>query len=152
MISLSGSLIWLGGTIVAAISFLLGKAFSQSEKVLDQKRKAYEDFLRVCPAPNEAHSPVDPDITLMQRAIGILSLYGSADAAKYAGEYFFDFAESQSLLRTVTEPGHPRFMQLMTKYNRMVWAMRVDAMTWSMFAPTKKAREYKPSVFTEPKK
>ncbi|WP_417807264.1 hypothetical protein [Thioclava sp.] len=141
--SLVGALIWIGSTLIAIVSFLLGKAFSQSEKVLDQKRKAYEDFLRVCPAPNEAHSEREPDIQEVQRAIGILSVYGSQDVLTNASEYFQLFASAQEILSSVTEAGHPEFMSLMTRYNRMILAMREDAMRWSAFAPNKKNREYK---------
>jgi hypothetical protein len=141
----SGSLLWLGGLLFTAVGFLIGKTFSQSEKILDQKRKCYEDFLRVCPAPNEAHGSEEPAATEMQRAVGLLSIYGSSDAIKFAGAYFAEFAKAQPILQSVSEAGHPKFLEQMSHYNRMIWAMRNDAMLWSAFAPARRAREYKAS-------
>lgn len=136
------ALVWLGGVVLTILSFLFGKAFSQSERVLDQKRKTYEQFLSLCPAPNEAHNP-DLDIPEeFQRNIGILSVYSAPDVAKLAGVYLSEFAEAQEHLPGEAEPGHPIFLELMTHYNRMVWAMRVDALAWSFFASSKSAKNY----------
>ncbi len=85
----------------------------------------------------------------MQREIGILTLYASADALKFAGEYFRTFADAQEELVDVEIAGHPTFIKVMTAYNRMVWEMRADAMTWSVFAPNRKGRKYKPSMSPE---
>jgi len=151
-VSIVGTLTWFGGLAIAILSFLLGKIFSQSEKVLDQKRKAYEAFLSVCPSPNEAHQEVDLTIEF-QRKLGILSIYGSAEVVTHAGKYLESFDVTQEQLVDVIEAGHPAFLKLMTDYNRMVWAMRTDAMSWSIFAPTKNARNFKSSILAEePKK
>jgi hypothetical protein len=124
----------------------LGKVFSQSEKILDRKREAYKDFLNFCPSPNEAHLDTEVDITEIQRKIGVLTLYASLESTQFAAKYFGDFASAQEVLRDIVDPGHPEFIKVVTSYNRMVWAMRNDAMTWSIFAPKKSAREYKPSI------
>jgi len=142
----------VGSLVLAAVSFLLGKVFSQSERVLDQKREAYERFLAKCPAPNEAHCEREPDFMGLQRDIGVLSIYGSKEALIAAGEYFTVFASAQPVLTHVEEPGHPEFLRVMKSYNKMVWEMRKDALTWSVFAPSKKDQEYSPSHFAEPKK
>jgi hypothetical protein len=74
----------------------------------------------------------------MQREIGILTLYASADALKFPGEYFRTFAYAQEELVAVEIAGHPTFIKVTTAYNRMVWEMRADAMTWSVFAPNER--------------
>ncbi len=146
-------MLWFVGAIwsllISAFAYMIGRIFSQSERVLDQKRKSYEDFLRLCPGPNEAHSSEPMDIVQMQRALGVLSLYGSSDALEFASVYFTEWPKAQSKLVNVTAPGHPDFLELATHYNRMVWAMRKDAMTWSVFAPTKRNQEYKPTLTRE---
>jgi len=141
-------LLGLGGLLLSVLSFLVGKLFSQSEKILDHKREAYSSFLKLCPVPNEAHFADKQIDFAMMREIGVLSLYASPEATKLAAEYFDGFANAQEELVDVAEPGHPEYLKVMTKYNRMVWAMRNDVMTWSIFAPKKSAVEYKPSVFT----
>ncbi len=113
------------------------------------KRDAYRDFLKTCPVPNDAHFEEVPNVTEVQKSIGLLSLYASADVTKFASEYFADFSEAQEVLINVTEVGHPRFLRLMAKYNKMVWAMRNDAMTWTVFAPGKNSKEYRPSFQVE---
>jgi len=135
-------LLWLGGISVSIASFLFGKIFSQSENILEQKRRVYEQFILVCPSPQEAHS-CDVVVSIeLQRQIGILCIYGSPDVAKFAGDYFSEFGTAQEILIDVAEPGHPKFLELMTNYNRLIWAMRTDAMTWSLFAPAKSAKVY----------
>ncbi|ASP20631.1 hypothetical protein ANTHELSMS3_01946 [Antarctobacter heliothermus] len=141
----------LGALLLSLVSFLSGKVFSQSEKVLDQKRKAYETFLRECPGPNEAHSSVDIMSTEFQRVTGLLTLYASNDALQYSSEYFLKFVEAQEELQGVSITGHPKFVEVMTYYNRMVWAMRRDVMAWSIFAPAKTSRAYSQGVFGKEK-
>ena len=141
----------IGGVGLSALSFVFGRIFAQSENILDRKREAYSDFLKFCPAPNEAHFPdTIPDFGEMQRQIGTLTLYGSPDVCKFAGEYFEQFSKSNEILVEVELPevGHPEFLKTMTSYNQMIWAMRNDAMTWSVFAPKKSARTYRPSIHT----
>lgn len=150
--SLDGFLIGAGALALSILSFLFGKVFSQSENILDKKRDAYRSFLRVCPAPNEAHFAEFELGAEMQREMGILSLYASPDAVKFAAQYFSAFADAQVTLIGIEEPGHPEFLRLMTSYNRMIWAMRNDAMTWSIFAPSRRSREYQPSIELEAKR
>ena len=137
---------WLLTAVIGALCFLYGKAHGQSEKILDAKRKSYEDFLKFCPAPNEAHERDEPNSVDVQRSLGILSLYGSTDVLKYASEYFIVFAGAQQKLRDVAAPLHPEWRKVATSYNKMVWAMRVDATARSFFAPSRSAREYRPTL------
>ncbi|KFE35963.1 hypothetical protein [Thioclava atlantica] len=134
------------GLIASLVSFVGGKIFSQSENILDRKREAYKAFLRFCPAPNEAHDAERVNTTELQREIGILTVYASRDVLKFAAAYFTAFAEAQEKLVGVEIAGHPAFIKLMTDYNRMVWAMRNDAMMWSVFAPSRQGRDYRPSL------
>jgi hypothetical protein len=80
-----------------------------------------------------------------------LTLYGSLKALQFAGQYFSDFSIAQEKLDGVDAVGHPEFLKVMASYNRMVWEIRNDAMTWSIFAPAKGSREVKPSFGIEPK-
>ncbi|SMC80675.1 hypothetical protein [Primorskyibacter flagellatus] len=139
--------IWFGALLLSALSFLFGKIFAQSERILDQKRKAYETFLTRCPAPDEAHTNVDLKSPEFQRSAGLLTLYSSPKVTLYAAEYFQKFEEAQPELVEISEPGHPRFIEVMSYYNRMVWEMRSDVMMWSIFAPTKHSKEYKQGSF-----
>jgi hypothetical protein len=137
---------WVGTIFVGALAFLFGRIFAQSERVLDQKRKVYEDFLRLCPAPNEAHCETEFDSIEMQRSIGLVSLYGSAEVATSAANYFKVFANGQELLTGVKEAGHPEFIIVMTAYNRMIWKMRTNVMAWSVFAPAKKQQKFNADI------
>lgn len=138
---------WLASLGLAPIGFVFGKIFAQSEKILDHKRSVYEAFLERCPAPQEAHTETDFSDADFQRTLGLLTLYGSQDVLQFAGEYFDVFSDAQSTLIDVATPGHPKFIEVMSYYNRMVWAMRVDATTWSVFSPVKKARKYSQGTF-----
>lgn len=144
--SVATMVVALLGVVASVISFMFGKIFSQSENILDRKREAYGAFLRFCPAPNEAHSNNEMDATQFQREIGILTVYASPEVLKNSSSYFSSFAEAQEQLSGIQTAGHPAFIRVMTEYNRMVWAMRTDAMAWSIFAPNKKGREYRPSL------
>ncbi|WP_375550940.1 hypothetical protein [Rhodophyticola porphyridii] len=144
--TLEALLISVGGLLVSALGFLFGRMFAQSERILDIKRDTYRSFLERCPAPNEAHFETTLSEAEVQREIGLMSIYASPEVIKFVGEYFAQFAQSQPLLLNVDQAGHPEFFKVMTSYNRMIWAMRHDALAWSAFAPDRRKREYKPSV------
>jgi hypothetical protein len=106
----------------------------------------YEEFLRLCPAPNEAHSRTEFDSVELQRSVGLVSLYGSAEVAQSASNYFDAFAKGQEKLSEIEQAGHPDFVKVMSAYNAMIWSMRADVMAWSVFATSKKHRKFKANV------
>src|SRR5690606_38872002 len=46
----------IGGLLISALSFLMGSMFAQSEAILAEKRRIYEEFLRACPKPSDAYA------------------------------------------------------------------------------------------------
>ncbi len=142
----SAAYVWLGGVLVSIFTFFLGKSYTQTENVIAEKRRVYAEFIKVCPGPNEAHSEVDLISVELQRFLGILTIYGSPDVIKFAGEYFNQFSIAQPELQGIEHAGHTAFLKLMTCYNRMIWEMRKDALMWSFFAPTGESKVYKPSI------
>ena len=124
--------IWIGGIVVSILSFLLGKVFSQSEKILEHKKAVYERFLMNCPTPNDTYG-MDEGSALetygdFNRLVGLLSIYASEEVLLAARDYLQKWAEASEIL-TVDSPALvEEFKTVAAGYNRMVLEMRRDVL------------------------
>lgn len=128
-------MLWATGLLVSILSFLLGRVFSQSERVIEQKKTAYENFLNDCPAPNEAYGDLEEIVgqKSFQRGLGVLSLYASPEALLAAQNYFEKLAAAAEILKPDSEALDPAFREVYKAYNSMLFEMRRDALVWSVF-------------------
>lgn len=142
---ISGFLLGIGSIFIAMISFLLGRIFNQSEVILSEKRRVYEEFLRVCPMPNDAYSDatssIDTEWLNALRSIqSVLMLYASVNVGLAISRYLQIFSEALEKLTPESEPLHPVFKELAKAQNDIVLEMRRDALGWSMFGYSGKSR------------
>lgn len=135
----------LGGLFLAALSFLFGRMFSQSEAVLAEKRRIYEEFLVVCPHPNWAYQEWTPDreselAELMQSNYGKLCLYASSDVMFALQRYLELLLKADTALGPTSAPGALEYKASAKAHNDLILEMRRDALSWSMFGYSGKSR------------
>ncbi|MEQ9014702.1 MAG: hypothetical protein RID90_09650 [Marinovum algicola] len=129
----------IGGLLLTTLGFLFGRVFNQSELILGDKRRVYEEFLRVCPKPNDAYGD---SRNQEQRELGIrveectapLLLYCSPGVALAVGRYQQLLASSDDALGSDSPALHPEFIETAKAHNDIILEMRRDAFAWSAFA------------------
>lgn len=129
----------LGSALLAALGFLLGRLYNESERILVQKRRVYEEYLRVLPTPNSAYKDMDDSayqntIAPSLDATPVLMLYASPTVAAAASTYLQAYEEACELLSPTSPPLAPEYMRLAKSQNDVILEMRRDAFAWSTFA------------------
>jgi hypothetical protein len=138
-------LIWLGGVILTVLGFVFGKVFNQSESILAEKRRVYEEFLRKCPSPGDVFLKLSPE-GIEEQGLQIaelkapLLLYASQNVILAISEYLNTLASAQAVLTTNSDRMHPAFKKAAKAQNDIILEMRRDALAWSAFAYTGKSR------------
>ena len=143
------TLTFIGGLVLTVLGFLFGRIFNQSELILSDKRRVYEDFLKKCPAPDEAYLDWSDEseghpMNRLQEIKAPLLLYASPSVALAVGEYIQAFGEADVTLSPNSEPLHPAFKRAAQAQNDVILEMRRDAFAWSAFAhraPTRLPRD-----------
>jgi hypothetical protein len=123
---------------IAVASFIAGRVFLQTEAVLLQKRKVYQEYLEVCLTAHEAYK---------QSADNTEDVHAQLEKLKPKGEFFLYASRPviilcglhvQSLEKAFVEvdetsqPVHPAFARSITCYNQMLAEMRRDVLGWSL--------------------
>jgi hypothetical protein len=132
--------IGLGEVSIAVVSFITGKLFVQSEAVLAQKKKIYQEYLDVCLTAHDAYkqsaeNPEKDDQVIVDlekiRPKGEFFLYASQEIIILAGLHVETLSKAYGEIDETTEALHPAFTTSIQAYNRMLIAMRRDVMGWS---------------------
>lgn len=139
------ALLSFGGLLLAVFSFLMGKLYSQSEKVLAEKRRVYEELLRSFPVPNDAYEEWSPELELerlsqFRKEFGPFLLYATSSVLLAASIYQEKFEQVDHELHPDSEALHPSFKELAKAHNDLILEMRRDALGWSFFAYKGKSR------------
>ena len=132
-------MIWLGGIALTILGFLFGKVFSQSEVILSDKRRIYEEFLRICPQPSDglgddAEELLGGRIAKLNEHKGPLLIYASPDVIIALSEYLKSLSSlldtKHTDARTIAD-----IQRLATQaQNSLIIEMRRDVLSWSVFA------------------
>ena len=136
---------WFSGIVLTVLGFLLGRVFNQSETILADKRRVYEEFLRNCPVPNDAYKNWTPSLESdrlrkLHDVHGPFSLYASPTVAQALVIYMGVFAEADHELSEDSLPLHPKFKVAAKAHNDLILEMRRDVLAWSVFAYRGKSR------------
>jgi len=131
--------------MIAMVSFVLGRIFAQSEAVLAEKRRVYEEFLKICPQPNDVY--LEWNIQLEQERFGSMRvmqgpflLYAAPSVQFAMSRYMLLFDEVDQELGPDTPPLHPRYKELAKAQNDLILEMSRDALGWSVFGFKGKSR------------
>ena len=137
-------MIWLGGFVLTILGFVFGRVFSQSEAILGDKRRVYEEFLRNCPEPNEAYEDdtiqsVAERMTRLKATKGPLLMYASPNVALALGRYLGIFDRVSQELNS-SSPALPSYKVLAKAQDDLILEMRRDSFAWSAFGYHGKSR------------
>jgi hypothetical protein len=133
--------IGLGEISIAIVSFVAGRLFVQSEAVLVQKKKVYQEYLDNCLTAQDAYKqfsdsevpPSDQVINLDNiRPKGEFFLYASQEVIVLAGQHVETLGAAFNEIDQSSEALHPAFTNSVQAYNRMLMAMRKDVLGWSI--------------------
>ncbi|MBC7137313.1 MAG: hypothetical protein H5U17_00985 [Defluviimonas sp.] len=131
----------VGTVFVSAVSFVLGRVFSQSEAVLAEKRRFYEAFLRVCPHANDAYSDnATATWERIREVQAVLAMYAPYQVMLALSLYQQAFAEADAVLTDNSPQLHPAFKKAAKAQNDLILEMRRDALSWSAFGYWGKSR------------
>ena len=131
-------LVSLGALVLSAFTFLIGRSMSESEKILAEKRRVYEDFLRNCPVPNDAYDSLSEQELIersrtISRLFSVVALYGSPAVVIAIGRYIEEFGNADQKLDRSCPPLHEAYRKVAKAHNDVILEMSRDAMAWSMF-------------------
>jgi len=138
-------LLGFGGLLLTAFGYFFGRMFSQSEAVLAEKRRVYEQFLVKCPMAVSSYREFDPNQDalgndVMQEEFGRLMLYASPDVTFAITRYIEKLQLADEHLGPDSPALHPMFTDAAKAQNDIVLEMRRDALGWSMFGHRGKTR------------
>ena len=131
-------MLWLLGALTSAAAFLFGRSWTQSEKVIEQKKVIYERFLEACPTAREAYKDKSEEelqrsVEGIDRMMGVLSLYAAPSVMTACGAYFADLTAANVTLNPGSPALHPAYKKAVHSYNVMVIEMRRDILAFSAF-------------------
>jgi len=138
-------LTFLGGIILTALGFIIGRFYAESERILSEKRKHYLEFLSALPPLNDTYDDTTEEefVATLRPAIERLpSLLFYADKSVIMAwsvlqqKYFAAHAR----LSPDSPPLAPEYKALATAQNDLVLEMRRDAFRWSIFNYSGKTR------------
>jgi hypothetical protein len=140
---------WLFALITAVLGFIFGRIFHQSEQILTDKRRVYEEFLRHCPQPNDALAD-NLAVTLQSRSLkleelkGPLMIYASASVMQSLSQYLDALAKLNTEQVGGATISNAQLQYAAKAQNNVIIEMRRDVLAWSVFAHAGKARELEP--------
>jgi hypothetical protein len=137
--------IWFGGIVLTVLGFILGRVFSQSETILSEKRRIYEEFLRNSPSAQDAYGAAESGLMgekleKLRDLQGPLSLYASPNVMLALSLYLQRLDAAASELRADSPALHPLFKAAAKAHNDLILEMRRDALALSAFAYVGKSR------------
>lgn len=138
-------LTFIGGLVLAALGFIIGRFYAESERILSEKRKHYLEFLSALPPLNDTYNDTTEEefiATLrpaMERLPSLL-FYADNSVMMAWGVLQQKYFEAHARLSTDSPPLAPEYKALATAQNDLVLEMRRDAFRWSIFNYSGKTR------------
>jgi hypothetical protein len=135
---MSNALWILASGIIGVFGFLLGKIFSESEKILADKRRVYETYLTQIPNPSSAFG-IENDTQLIDSwrkanfYLPVLLLYASPSVSLAVTRYQRAHAVAAEKLTLASDPLSGHFKDAARAQNDLILEMRRDAFAWSVF-------------------
>ena len=142
---MTGILTFLASLILAALGFVIGRVYSESERILSEKRKYYLEFLSVLPSPLDTYNDTTEGeftITLKPAIERLPSLLFYADKSVIMawGVLYQKYLVAHANLTPQSQPLAQEYMELATAQNDLLLEMRRDAFRWSIFYYRGKSR------------
>lgn len=139
------ALTFIGSIIVAALGFMLGRFYSESERILAEKRKYYLEFLSALPPLQDTYNNTTEEEFIetlrpaMERIPSLL-FYADKSVAIAWSALYQKYFEANAKLSPSSPPLALEYKALATAQNNLVLEMRRDAFRWSVFNYSGKSR------------
>ncbi|AML50595.1 hypothetical protein [Falsihalocynthiibacter arcticus] len=135
----------IGGMFMAAIGFLLGRFYAESERILAEKRKAYLDFLSELPPLNDMYLDTTEEEFLAAlkpatKRLPSLIFYADKSVLLAWGVLQQRYLEAHNELTPESPALAPAYQALATAQNDLVLEMKRDAFQFSIFNYSGKSR------------
>ncbi|MBF9052388.1 hypothetical protein GTA62_20560 [Roseobacter sp. HKCCD9010] len=140
-----GALTAFGSVAMAALGFLLGRFYAESERILSEKRKTYLEFLNELPPLNDTYLDATEEEFLESLRPAIerfpkLMFYADKSVLMAWGVLQQRYMEAHAALTPDSPALAPEYQALATAQNDLVLEMRRDAFRWSIFNYSGKTR------------
>lgn len=128
----------IGTLILTAIGFLLGRFYSETERILSEKRKFYVEYLNSLPRIEVSFRDISKeDFAQLLEPINSLfpklSFYADKHVMKAYQNFFHSLWHAHLALSPDSPPDAPEHLALIRASNDLVHQMRRDAFRWSLF-------------------
>lgn len=139
------TLTFIGSLVLAALGFILGRLYAESERILSEKRKYYLEFLSALPPLQDTYNDTTEEefiATLrpaMERLPSFL-FYADKSVTMAWGVLYQKYLEANEKLTPHSPPLAPEYKALTIAQNDLVLEMRRDAFRWSIFNYSGKSR------------
>ena len=141
----------VGGLFLTSLSFIFGRFYAESERIMSEKRKSYLEFLSVLPPLQDVYDDTTEEefLSTMRPAIERTpSLIFYADnsvmmAWRVLQQRYF---EAHASLTPQSDACAPEYLTLAKAQNDIILEMRRDAFRWSIFNYNGKSRVQKTGV------
>ncbi len=132
------TLTFIGSIIIATLGFLLGRFYAESERILEEKRKYYLEFLSALPPLQDTYKDTNDAefIATLRPAterVPSLLFYADKSVVMAWGILYRKYLEANIKLTPRSPPLAPEYMALAKAQNDLVLEMRRDAFRWSVF-------------------
>lgn len=140
---------WLIALVTATIGFVFGRIFSQSEQILSEKRRVYEEFLRNIPQPSDlaggdSASKMKARSLKLDELKGPLAIYASSGVMAALSDYLFSLAKIATKQANTEAVSNALVEHASQAQNNVIIEMRRDSLAWSVFAYTAMPRKLEP--------
>jgi hypothetical protein len=140
-----GALTFLGSLIVAALGFLVGRFYAESERILSEKRKHYLEFLSVLPPLQDTYnSSTEEEFMSTLRpaveSIPRLMFYADNSVISAWSILYQKYVVAHTNLNPNSPPLAQEYKALAKAQNDLILEMRRDAFRWSVFNYSGKSR------------
>ena len=125
-------------SVVAAISFLIGKLWSSSEAVFEKRQAAYEGFLKLCPHSTEVLAQLvtelnDDLMVKIREAYSAAALYASPQVEKLMTNYLVALGDLIGSHDGDWDRAEAHALNADAVYSSMLEAMRRDSLGYTWF-------------------
>lgn len=140
-----GALTFVGSLILAALGFLVGRFYAESERILSEKRKHYLEFLSALPPLQDTYNDSTEEEFLATlrpatECIPRLMFYADKSVMMAWAVLQQKYLEAHENLNPDSPALASEYKALATAQNDLVLEMRRDAFRWSVFNYSGKSR------------
>ena len=136
---------FIGSLVLAALGFMLGRFYAESERILSEKRKHYLDFLSALPPLQDTYNETSEEefsatLRPAMECLPSLLFYADKSVMMAWGVLQQKYFEAHAELLPDSPPLAPEYKALANAQNDLILEMRRDAFRWSIFSYRGKSR------------